>query len=198
MKQLDMFKQQDIDDKARALAEAELVHLQCIIDELTKIGIKRSCEVRPVNTVHKFSAIMLFPNGNICHDFRFEDMWSGSTWRSHKVGTAIVVGDYGSRRRYRPLKAGGYNYAGIAKAYVEYLTEQEAAQAARDKRKQTAATIAELKQELGFSSEFCSLNGFDLKQYEHTTDKIKISFSTSGDEEKARQVFKVLHDAGLI
>lgn len=199
MTQLDMFKVQEQLDKALAEAQSELTIYQGIIEELAKLGIVLTCKIVEVDRPHKYVAKIFHPNGNTCFDFRLHSIWSGHSYRATIIGQAVVVGDYGSRKRFKPLKSGGYNYAGIAKAYSEYVGQQQRQKQSADRRHKNQLDVEALKTELGFPHVYSSHRGFDIEANKYEgSDSLKISFVTSGDGEKAKRVMQVLMDADLI
>lgn len=193
---MDMFEKLDHEDKKRAAALKELTHYKLIAVELQELGYTITAHVNSgAKTAH-----LRDKNNKVIFGIDFVPQYSGQGFYSRHTGKMNVSVRATPQRAFRELKAGGYNYKGIAAALV-FMWEQEAAVVQkRDVSKNNSQICAEIREELGFENSWGDINGFNVRATEYTDHPLRVSFkmAKTGNADDARAMFKLLKDAGFI
>lgn len=194
---MDMFEKLERDDRQRAAALKEFAHWKRIASELQELNYEVTAHIKA-------------PSGNFGPHLR--DKNDAVIFGIERV-EIYGEGFYGRRtnrfqfrietqrvKNFRELKAGGYNYAGIAAALVAKWDEEKARDDKYALERDNVAKCKLIREELGFEYSWRDLNGFDIKPTKYEKQPLKISFTMTkhGDADDARAMFKLLKDAGFI
>lgn len=128
---------------------------------------------------------------------RFDEEYSGSTWRQRPTGRIrIVVGDYGNRKSYPPLKDGGYSYDKIADRLLQEARKSIGNAISNERHKRNANAAVAVRAACGIDQ----YNSFRVTTNENPDwpVHVKLGISRALTQEQAIELFNKLHELGLV